>query len=137
MKENSSVATISPEKPKTVYSWKQYLVILCVVLVMGGCALSLYRMGATHMAEPTMHQYLNRHSKELDKAEFIKLTSINMNTATKEELMAIPSIGEVLAQRILAHRASLGGFSSYDQLLDVKGIGDKTLYKIRVYGYLP
>lgn len=56
---------------------------------------------------------------------------IDLNTATAEQLQTINGIGPVTADRILAHRRSIGRFTSVDQLLDVKGIGSKTLEKIR------
>lgn len=58
---------------------------------------------------------------------------ININTATLEELDLIPGIGPKLAQRILDFREEIGGFQHIDDLLDVKGIGEKTLDKIRAY----
>lgn len=58
---------------------------------------------------------------------------ININTATLEELVLIPYIGPVLAQRILDFRNEIGSFQHIDDLLDVKGIGSKTLDKIREY----
>ncbi|MBW3077642.1 helix-hairpin-helix domain-containing protein [Bifidobacterium sp. 81T8] len=56
---------------------------------------------------------------------------IDLNTATSEELQTVKGIGPVTAERILAHRKAIGRFTSVDQLLDVKGIGTKTLAKIR------
>ncbi|NEG54804.1 competence protein ComEA [Bifidobacterium sp. SMA15] len=58
-------------------------------------------------------------------------TRLDLNTATLEQLDAIKGIGPVIAQRILDHRAAIGRFTSVDQLLDVPGIGAKTLEKIR------
>lgn len=60
-----------------------------------------------------------------------KDTRINLNTATLEELDSINGIGPVTARKILDYRARTGGFSSVDQLLEVSGIGAKTLEKIR------
>lgn len=60
-----------------------------------------------------------------------KDTRINLNTATLEELDSINGIGPVTARKILDYRARTGGFSSVDQLLEVSGIGVKTLEKIR------
>ena len=60
-----------------------------------------------------------------------KDTRINLNTATLEELDSINGIGPVTARKILGYRARAGGFSSVDQLLEVSGIGAKTLEKIR------
>jgi len=57
---------------------------------------------------------------------------ININTATAVELAeAIEGVGEVKAEAIIALREQLGGFINLDQLLNVKGIGDATLLRIR------
>lgn len=51
---------------------------------------------------------------------------IDLNTATKEDLMRLPRVGEVIAQRILDYRAQYGRFSAPEQLMDVEGIGEAT-----------
>lgn len=50
---------------------------------------------------------------------------VNLNTATAAQLDTLPSIGPVLAERILAFRQQAGGFRSISQLKDVTGIGSK------------
>lgn len=52
---------------------------------------------------------------------------ININTAGKEEFMALPGIGEVLADRILTYRDSNGGFSAVTDMMNVEGIGEKRM----------
>src|SRR5215475_3561751 len=61
----------------------------------------------------------------------LALAGINVNTATKEELDALPGIGPVKAQAIIDYRTKNGPFKSVDDLKKVNGIGDATLEKIR------
>jgi competence protein ComEA len=56
---------------------------------------------------------------------------INLNTATAEQLDTLPGVGPVTAQAILSWRQENGRFTSVDDLLDVKGIGDATLANLR------
>ena len=57
--------------------------------------------------------------------------AINLNTATKEELVALPGIGPAKAQAILDYRNSHGQFKSIEEVKDVKGIGAKRYEKIK------
>lgn len=56
---------------------------------------------------------------------------VNLNTASVQELIELPGIGEVLAARIVAYREEHGPFQSLDALKQVSGIGDKLVEKIR------
>lgn len=56
---------------------------------------------------------------------------VNINTATAEELDRIPGIGPALAARIIAHRNRAGLFKRPEDLVKVKGIGEKTFAKMR------
>lgn len=57
--------------------------------------------------------------------------AVNLNTATLEQLDALPGIGPVTAQAILDWRTENGRFASVEDLLDVSGIGEKTLEDLR------
>lgn len=59
--------------------------------------------------------------------------SVNVNTATLDELTALPGIGEKRAQAIIDTRKQKGGFKSVDELTEVKGIGPANLEKLRPY----
>jgi competence protein ComEA len=58
---------------------------------------------------------------------------VNLNTASQAELEALPEVGPVTAQSILAWRDEHGGFTSVDELLEVDGIGDATLGQLAPY----
>ena len=56
---------------------------------------------------------------------------LDINSARIEELMALPGIGETLAQRMVEYRKSHGGFRSVDELRKVRGIGEKRMEQLR------
>jgi competence protein ComEA len=56
---------------------------------------------------------------------------VNVNTATLEELVLLPGIGESRARQLIETRKRRGGFKSVDELLEVKGIGDASLERLR------
>jgi competence protein ComEA len=55
---------------------------------------------------------------------------VNINTASVEQLEALPGIGAQLAARIVEHRQKAGSFRSTQELMNVKGIGEKNLAKL-------
>ena len=58
---------------------------------------------------------------------------VNLNSATIDDLQALPGVGPALAERILASRHAEGPFCTSDDLTRVTGIGPKTLEKLRPY----
>lgn len=56
---------------------------------------------------------------------------ININSASVEQLTELPGIGPAYAQRIVEYRKEYGPFKTIEDLLNVRGIGDRTFEKIR------
>ena len=59
------------------------------------------------------------------------MDKVNISTATKEVLMSLDGIGAAYADRIIEYREQNGPFQSPDDLLKVKGIGEKTYDRIK------
>ncbi|WP_246281732.1 ComEA family DNA-binding protein [Fodinicola acaciae] len=60
-----------------------------------------------------------------------KVGPVNLNTATAEQLDALPGVGPVLAKRIVDYRAQHGPFGSVEQLREVSGIGAAKFASLR------
>lgn len=58
---------------------------------------------------------------------------VNLNTATVTELMQLPRIGQKTAERIVAFRKQHGGFQRPEELMNVKGIGEKSYARLKPF----
>ena len=56
---------------------------------------------------------------------------VNLNTASKEELLTLNGIGDVRAQAILKYREEHGEFRSIEELMEVEGIKKGTFQKLK------
>lgn len=56
---------------------------------------------------------------------------ININTASSDQLVKLPRVGQVIAQRIIEYRQKNGKFAKPADLMKVKGIGEKTFEKLK------
>lgn len=57
--------------------------------------------------------------------------AVNINTATVEQLDALPGVGAKLASRIVDYRQKNGGFKKVEDLMNVQGIGEKNFLKLK------
>lgn len=70
---------------------------------------------------------------ETDREITTKDDKIHLNTATLEELMTLPNIGEAKAKLILDYRSTCGPFKSLEELKNIKGIGESVYEKLVPY----
>ena len=56
---------------------------------------------------------------------------LNLNAATEAQLEALPGIGPATATRIVEYRKKNGGFKKVEELMNVKGIGEKSFLKLK------
>lgn len=66
-----------------------------------------------------------------NKAHQMQMATVNLNTATLDELTMLPGVGKKKAAAIIEYRTKNGNFKSVDDLTKVKGVGTKMLAKLK------
>ena len=85
------------------------------------------------IAESTLNNTQEFLSKSDDIKPKISVKSLDVNTASKNDLMTLPKIGPVTAEKIIQYRDNFGPFKSIEDLLKIKGIGQKTLDQLKPF----
>jgi len=70
-------------------------------------------------------------SLQADASLNVQKTKVNLNTATKEELMTLRGVGEAKAADIIKYRESHGGFQKIEDIMKISGIKDAAFQKIK------
>lgn len=65
------------------------------------------------------------------KAMAVADAPVNLNTATQAQLEALPGIGAATAVRILEYRQKSGGFKKIEDLMNVRGVGEKSFLTLK------
>jgi competence protein ComEA len=61
------------------------------------------------------------------------IATVNLNTATSVQLEGLPGVGAKAAQRIIEYRQKNGAFKKIEELMNVKGFGEKSFLKLKPY----
>ena len=92
------------------------------------CLLAL-ALGALIAAAPSDVAAQEKATKP--KAAPSVTTPVNLNTATVSDLQALPGVGVATARLIIEHREKNGGFKKVEELMNIKGIGEKSFLKLK------
>ena len=111
-------------------SWPVLLKWTDQVCCVGLIAAALGWMGATWI----YHDGLRGGLIDLDRSEPVPLSfQLDINAADWAEWSVLPGIGEQLARRIVRARRERGPFRRHEDLMDVSGIGPRTLERVRPF----
>ena len=123
---------------------KSAIIILLVITVAFAAFVGGFYMGrnynhspiqvsATMRTDPTSPTITNGSAPAITPVTTTTMGLININTATLQQLDMLPGIGTVRAQAIIDYREANGPFQTVEDLLNVDGIGEKTLAKFIDY----
>ena len=98
-------------------------VLILAVLVSSLAFQSPGRVKTAARPAPSAAILAGRDDADRLPTELLPGATVNINTASREELQLLPGIGEILSQAILDYREANGPFESTDALMEVPGIG--------------
>lgn len=110
---------------------RKYMIPVLIAIIALGSTISYFKKGDVIIERGTTP---TENIEIVDENYGIEQQNqVDLNSASEEELQIAPGIGPSKAKAIIEYRKKYGNFSSVDELLEISGIGDKTLAKIRDY----
>lgn len=116
---------------------------LRAAILLAAAAVTAFGLWIAYSVQPLViyeiHGTRPASSGEMEEAsesgpqEVLVEKSVDLNTASQEELEKLPGIGPALAERIVRFREENGGFSDIEELADVEGIGEKKYEGVKDY----
>lgn len=120
---------------------EQKIILFLTVAVLLGSGIRLYQSRWAPLPEPQVkaaqpeevfEQPVNEETEQTEETSSIQVSDkININQATKEDLIRLPGIGEKTADQIIRYREINGHFSQTEDLMKIKGIGQKKYSQIK------
>jgi competence protein ComEA len=114
---------------------RNYLVTIglaCVFAAMAGHALVAQAVQpSAQTGSPAAAKASKKAPRTVVRAPATAANPVNLNTATAVELQTLPKIGAAAAARIIEYRQKSGGFKKVEDLMNVKGIGEKTFLRLK------
>jgi|WetSurMetagenome_2_1015567.scaffolds.fasta_scaffold543470_2 comEA protein len=92
---------------------------------------SIFNARSRKPARASSDSTVSSRTEARRRSESSSSSPVNINAARKSELMKLPGIGAVYADRIIAYRTERGPFKAVEDLLHIKGIGKKKLERLR------
>ncbi|MDE0084910.1 MAG: helix-hairpin-helix domain-containing protein [Candidatus Poribacteria bacterium] len=119
------------ENAITKHYWRAAIFLVAIILI-GAGFWGLRRFNpALFLGKPDFIAVPNKDQPQQSVEE--KPALLNINTASAEELESLSGIGPQMAKRIIQYREEHGNFTSIDALTEVKGLGEKTLEKLKPF----
>jgi competence protein ComEA len=81
---------------------------------------------------------LSGHAEQASKSKTVTSGElrVNLNTSSAVELTQLPGVGEKVAARVVAYRKENGPFQKIEEIMNVKGIGEKTFTRLRSHLFI-
>ena len=101
---------------------KQFVTLIMILSMVTVCATVGFAANADNTADAKQEIASAKTDKKAGKVD----DRVNINTANSEQLQVLPRIGPKMAQRIIKFREENGKFKKIEEIMKVKGIGEKT-----------
>ncbi len=124
-------------KKPGVYTFENEPRVIEVVKAAGGFTKQAVRSGVNQAelvsdgVQIVIESKKDQNAKQAEEGRQEHSTKLDLNTATKEELMTLPGIGESKAMAILSHRETNGRFRSIEDIMNITGIKNGVFDKIK------
>ena len=94
-------------------------------------AIAVIALSATALSAQTKAPVAKATASSTTASTAAAAAPVNLNTATADQLATIPGVGAKMAERIIDYRQKNGGFKKVEDLMNVRGVGEKSFLKLK------